>query len=112
MTSFVTEVADHNRIVNVDESPWRVHPTTPQTWAFRDAQNISVQVADNANNSFTLVTAIPAARMNLPLLLIAAVKGSPFGMLPVTEPTAGNQGGLHMIRLKESSPGHDSEQSE
>jgi hypothetical protein len=37
-------VNDHNRIVNVDESSWRVCPTGLGTWAHQGARNISLHI--------------------------------------------------------------------
>jgi hypothetical protein len=33
MATLLVDVTDHNRIINVDESSWRVHPTGLRTWA-------------------------------------------------------------------------------
>jgi hypothetical protein len=84
ITNLLTEVANHNRIGNVDKSFWRAHPTGLRTWACRGAQNISLENAGNANDSFTVMTATAADQTKLPLSLIAsgktaAVEQSQFG---------------------------------
>jgi hypothetical protein len=38
------EVSDHNRIISISESSWRVYPTGFRTWAHRGAQNISLRI--------------------------------------------------------------------
>jgi hypothetical protein len=64
------EVSDHIRIINVDESCWRVYPDALRTWERTGSQNVSLSVQGNEKDSFTVVAAIPPARTKLPLWMI------------------------------------------
>jgi hypothetical protein len=84
MANLLIEVPDYSRVINVDESCWKVYPTGLRTWAHRGAQNISLHISGKEKDSFTVVAAITAARSKLPLSLIArgktdAVEESHFG---------------------------------
>jgi hypothetical protein len=76
LSTLLRDVADHTRIINVDESCWRVHPGQLQTWAPTGSQNVSVVISGSDKESFTVVAAITAARTKLPLCLIAVGKTS------------------------------------
>jgi hypothetical protein len=76
VATLLMEVNDHNRIVNVDESSWRVYPTCLRTWANRGAENVSLHISWKEKDAFTVVAAITAARTKLPLSLIAVGKTS------------------------------------
>jgi hypothetical protein len=71
MATLLIDVTDHNCIINVDESSWRVHPTGLRTWAHRGAQNVSLRIGGGEKDAFTVVAAITAARTKLPVSLIA-----------------------------------------
>jgi hypothetical protein len=84
LADLLHEVPDHTRIINADESCWRVYPDALKTWARTGSQNISLSVDGNNKDSFTIVAAITAARTKLPLWMIAAgrterVEASHFG---------------------------------
>jgi hypothetical protein len=84
LAGLLRDVADHTRIINVDESCWRVHPGMIQTWAPTGSQNVSVAISGSDKDAFTVIAAITAARTKLPLCLIAtgkteAVEQSHFG---------------------------------
>jgi hypothetical protein len=74
MITLLSEVNDHSRIINVDETSWRVYPTGLRTWAQRGGQNIALQIGGREKDCFTVVAAITAVRIKLPLTLIAAGK--------------------------------------
>jgi hypothetical protein len=44
MITLLSEVGDHSRITNVDETPWRVYPTGLRTWAQRGGENIALRI--------------------------------------------------------------------
>jgi hypothetical protein len=71
LAELLRDVPDHTRIINVDESCWRVYPDALRTWAARASQNVSVCVNGNEKDSFTVVAAITAVRTKLPLWMIA-----------------------------------------
>jgi hypothetical protein len=50
-------VQNHQRIVNVDESCWRVHSYGLPTWTPTGAQNIRLCLEGNETESFTVVAA-------------------------------------------------------
>jgi hypothetical protein len=68
------DVPNHRRIINVDESCWRVHPDGLQTWEPTESQNIQTFCNGDEKYSFTVITAITAARTKLALALIATGK--------------------------------------
>lgn len=74
LCALLRDVPDHPRIINVDESCWRVYPSVLQTWAPTGSQNVSVGINGSQKNSFTVIAAITAARTKLPLCLIATGK--------------------------------------
>jgi hypothetical protein len=74
MIILLSEVGDHSRITNVDETPWRVYPTGLRTWTQRGGENIALRIGGREQDCFTVVAAITAARTKLPLTLIAAGK--------------------------------------
>jgi hypothetical protein len=74
MRTLLQDVPDHTRIINVDESCWRVYPSLLQTWASTGSQNVTVDISGSEKDSFTVIAAITAARTKLPLCLIATGK--------------------------------------
>jgi hypothetical protein len=74
LAQLIRDVADHQRIINVDELCWWVHPDGLQTWAATGSENIHLVIHGSEKDSFTVVAAITAARTKLPLTLIASGK--------------------------------------
>jgi hypothetical protein len=74
MWHFLPDVPNHQRIINVDKSCWRVHRDGLQTWAPTGSQNIQASCNGYEKDSFTVVTGITAARTKLTLTLIATGK--------------------------------------
>jgi hypothetical protein len=68
------DVPNHQRIINVDESCWYVHPDGLQTCASTRSQNIQAFCNGDEKDSFTVVAAITAARTKLLLTLMATGK--------------------------------------
>jgi hypothetical protein len=84
MVQTLREAPDHERIINVYESCWRVHPDGLQTWAPTGSQNIRLLIQGSEKDCFTVVAAITAAHTKLLLTLIAsgrttAVEANHFG---------------------------------
>jgi hypothetical protein len=50
LSQLLCDVPDHERIINVDESCWRVRPDRLRTWARTGAQNIRLFLAGNEKN--------------------------------------------------------------
>jgi hypothetical protein len=69
LVQLLRDIPDHERIINIDESCWRVHPDGLQTWAATESENIRPHRQSNAKDAFTIVPAITAARTKLPLTL-------------------------------------------
>jgi hypothetical protein len=57
LSQLLCDVPDHERIINVDESCWRVHPGGLRTWAPTSAQNIQLFLEENEKESFAVVAA-------------------------------------------------------
>jgi hypothetical protein len=57
LPQLLCDVSNHGRIINVDESCWRVHPDGLRTWAPTGAQNIRLFLEWNEKESFTVVAA-------------------------------------------------------
>jgi hypothetical protein len=74
--ALLSEVRDHTRIINVDESCWRIYPGVLQTQAVTGSQGASIRISGNEKDSFTVVASLTAARTKLPLCLIATGKRS------------------------------------
>jgi hypothetical protein len=74
LVQLLSDVNDHSRIINADESCWRVYAGGLKTWAPIGSQNVYLLVNGNEKNSFTMMAAIIAARTKLPLCMIAAGK--------------------------------------
>jgi hypothetical protein len=74
LIQLLRDLPDHHRIVNVDQSCWRLYLHALQTWAPTGAQNILLAVDGKEKDSLTVVAAITAAHTKFPLFLIAAGK--------------------------------------
>ena len=73
----ITELAQNvplDRIVNADETCWRILPSGLTTWAKKGAENISILTRDDEKKAITVMASITAADTKLPLFVIA--KGS------------------------------------
>jgi hypothetical protein len=68
------DIPNHQRIINMDESCWRVHPDSLQPWAPTGSQNIQSFCNRDEKDSFTVIAAITAARTKMLLTLIATDK--------------------------------------
>lgn len=62
------------RIVNADETFWRVVPGDMRTWGVRGDQNIQFHADGPDKEEITVLAAISAARTKLPLQILAAGK--------------------------------------
>jgi hypothetical protein len=74
----------HDRILNVDETAWRVYPTGLRTWAEKGSQGVQINIAGNEKDSLTVLATVRADRTKLPLVILAAgktarVEGSQLG---------------------------------
>jgi hypothetical protein len=63
-----------DRIVNCDETCWRVFPTGLRTWGSRGSDNIRLLIRGNEKDSLTALCSVTAARTKLPMVLIATGK--------------------------------------
>jgi hypothetical protein len=74
LSHLLSNVPNHQLIINVDEPCWRVHPDGLQTLAPTGSQVIQAFCNGDEKDSFTVAAAITVARAKLPLTLIAAGK--------------------------------------
>jgi hypothetical protein len=65
---------DLERIINCDETSWKVYPDHLVTWAVRGADHVPVAAGGNLKAAFTAVCSITAARTKLPMVMIASGK--------------------------------------
>ena len=75
--AMISELAQNvplDRIVNADETCWRILPSGLTTWAKKGAENISICTKDDEKQKITVMASITAAGTKLPLFVIA--KGS------------------------------------
>jgi hypothetical protein len=64
----------HSRILNVDETCWRVYPTGMKTWAEKGAQGVHLQISGNEKEKLTVLATVAADRTKLPLVILAEGK--------------------------------------
>ena len=67
-----TKPAD--RILNADETSWRILPSTMTTWAETGADSISINAVDNEKKAITVMATISYAGTKLPLFMVAKGK--------------------------------------
>ena len=61
----------HERVVNCDETAWRILPCGCTTWAKKGSDNIVVTTKDDEKEAITVLASITASGTKLPLLIIA-----------------------------------------
>lgn len=61
----------HDRVVNADETAWRILPNGCTTWAIRGCDSVLVQVCDDEKQTITVMASITAAGTKLPMMMIA-----------------------------------------
>jgi hypothetical protein len=71
MRQLLFSVADHNHIINCDETAWQVVPNGMLTWAPVGADGVSVELNANEKETITVLASITAARTKLPLQFVA-----------------------------------------
>ena len=75
--AWVTEVRTllrtfpHDRIINGDETAWRILPNGATTWAEKGSDSVVLHVQDDEKKTITVMASVTAAGTKLPLLLIA-----------------------------------------
>jgi hypothetical protein len=70
----IATAPDLDRVVNCDETCWRVYPNALKTWAPCGSDNVQVTIGGNDKDSFTALCSITAARRKLPMVMIAKGK--------------------------------------
>lgn len=63
-----------DRVVNADETTWRILPAGATTWAVKGADSVAISVQDDEKKMITVMAACTAAGAKLPLFLIAKGK--------------------------------------
>lgn len=66
----------HDRIVNADETAWRILPNGCTTWAIRGSDSVLVNVKDDEKQTITVMASITASATKLPLMMIAKGTGN------------------------------------
>ena len=61
----------HDRVINGDETAWRILPNGATTWAERGSDSVVIGVQDDEKKTITVMASVTAAGTKLPLLLIA-----------------------------------------
>ena len=74
MIKELIESKPSDRILNADETAWRILPSTMSTWADVGSDSISVSVSDDAKKMITVMATITSAGTKLPLFMIAKGK--------------------------------------
>jgi hypothetical protein len=74
LVQLLRNVIDHTRIINANESCWRLYRRALKTLTPTASHNVQLVVSGNENDSFTVMTAFRAARTKLPLYMIVAGK--------------------------------------
>ena len=64
----------HSRILNADETAWKIMPNGLTTWTVKGTDNIQLLVNDDAKECLTVMATITAAGTKLPLFIIAKGK--------------------------------------
>jgi hypothetical protein len=70
----IIAITSPDRIINCDETCWRVYPTGIRTWGTRGSDNIRLLIRGNEKDSLTALRSVTAARTKLPLIVIATGK--------------------------------------
>jgi hypothetical protein len=67
-------INDPSRILNVDETAWRLYPTHILTWAEKGAESVPLVVNGDVRQSITVLATITADYRKLPLMILASGK--------------------------------------
>lgn len=70
-TTELLATVDNRRILNCDETAWRIIPNGLLTWAPVGEDSVSVSVKANDKDAITVLATVTAAREKLPLFFIA-----------------------------------------
>jgi hypothetical protein len=70
-TTELLATVDNRRVINCDETAWRVIPNGLLTWAPIGEENVSVCLNANEKDAITVVASVTAAHDKLPLFFIA-----------------------------------------
>ena len=65
------ERVPHDRVINCDETAWRILPAGCTTWAKKGADNIAITTADGEKDCLTVLASVTASGVKLPLLIVA-----------------------------------------
>jgi hypothetical protein len=72
MRALLAMTVGRERIVNCDETSWKVYPDNLVTWAVRGADHVPIAVDGNVKAAFTAVCSMTAARTKLSMIMIAS----------------------------------------
>ena len=70
----LVESVSNDRIVNADETAWRILPNGCTTWATRGADAVTINANDDEKKIVTVMASVTASGRKLPLMVIATGK--------------------------------------
>ena len=70
----LVESVSNDRIVNADETAWRILPNGCTTWATRGADAVTINTNDDEKKMVTVMASVTASGRKLPLMVIATGK--------------------------------------
>jgi hypothetical protein len=76
MRTSLETVSSLDRVVNCDETCWKVYPDGLRTWMPTGSDHVTISIEGNEKRSFTALCSITAARRKLPMIMIAKGKTS------------------------------------
>jgi hypothetical protein len=74
MKILVSTSSQRERVLNCDETTWRLYPTGMKTWTETGTQNVQTHIDGNEKDSLTVMVTVTTVRTKLPLVLIASGK--------------------------------------
>jgi hypothetical protein len=74
MRTLLDTVPDPDRVINCDETCWRVYPDGLKTWMPTGSDHVTISIRGNEKQSFTALCSITASRRKLPMVMIAKGK--------------------------------------
>jgi hypothetical protein len=76
MRTLMKTVSNPDRVVNCDETCWKVYPDGLKTWMPSGSDHVATSIGGDEKQSFTALCSITAARRKLPMVMIAKGKTS------------------------------------
>ena len=71
----ILETVPHDRVLNADETAWRILPNGATTWAQTGSDNVTLTIRDDEKQTVTVMATVSASGSKFPLMMIC--KGGP-----------------------------------